>query len=116
MNKKEFRVLIKYCCLKGNNIVEAKNWLEFADTAPGNSIIKDWYAKFRRDEISTEDGERSGRRKEVVTDENIKKSHKMILNDRKLKLNEIADTLKISTERVHHIIREYLDMRKLCVK
>ncbi|KAF7277765.1 hypothetical protein GWI33_009187 [Rhynchophorus ferrugineus] len=41
MNKKEFRVLIKYCCLKGNNIVEAKNWLEFADTAPGNSIIKD---------------------------------------------------------------------------
>ncbi|GFT60749.1 histone-lysine N-methyltransferase SETMAR [Nephila pilipes] len=40
----------------------------------------------------------------------------MILNDRKLKLNEIADTLKISTERVHHIIHEYLGMRKLCAK
>ncbi|KAF7277691.1 hypothetical protein GWI33_009302 [Rhynchophorus ferrugineus] len=66
--------------------------------------------------MSTEDGERSGRPKQVVTDENIKKIHKMILNDRKLKLNEIADTLKISTERVHHIIHEYLGMRKLCVK
>ncbi|XP_076265380.1 uncharacterized protein LOC143199443 [Rhynchophorus ferrugineus] len=40
----------------------------------------------------------------------------MILNDRKLKLNEIADTLKILTERVHHIIHEYLGMRKLCAK
>ncbi|KAF7286080.1 hypothetical protein GWI33_008029 [Rhynchophorus ferrugineus] len=58
--------------------------------------------------MSTEDGERRGRPKEVVTDENSKKIHKMILNDRKLKLNEIADTLKISTERVHHIIHEYL--------
>lgn len=40
----------------------------------------------------------------------------MILNDHKLKLNEIAVTLKISTERVYHIIVEYLDMRKLCAK
>lgn len=118
MDKKEFRVLIKYCFLKGKNTVEAKTWLdnEFPDTAPGKSTIKDWYAKFRRGEMSTEDGERSGRPKEAVTDENIKKIHKMILNDRKLKLNEIADTLQISTERIHHIIHEYLGMRKLCAK
>ena len=41
---------------------------------PGKSTIKDWYAKFRRGEMSTEDGERSRRPKEVVTDENIKKN------------------------------------------
>ncbi|KAF7286555.1 hypothetical protein GWI33_004954 [Rhynchophorus ferrugineus] len=64
--------------------------------------------------MSTKDGEHSERPKEVVTDENIKKIHKIILNDRIWKLNEIADTLKISTERVHHIIHEYLGMRKLC--
>ncbi|KAF7273371.1 hypothetical protein GWI33_013923 [Rhynchophorus ferrugineus] len=33
--------------------------------------------------MSAEDGERSGRPKEVVTDENIKNIHKMILNDRR---------------------------------
>ncbi|KAF7280068.1 hypothetical protein GWI33_006450 [Rhynchophorus ferrugineus] len=66
--------------------------------------------------MSIEDDERSGCPKEVVIDENIKKIHKMILNGRKLKLNEIADALKISTERVHHIIQEYLGMRKLCAK
>ncbi|KAF7269300.1 hypothetical protein GWI33_017665 [Rhynchophorus ferrugineus] len=33
--------------------------------------------------MTTEDGRRSGRPKEVVTDENIKKVHKIILNDRR---------------------------------
>ncbi|KAF7281237.1 hypothetical protein GWI33_005024 [Rhynchophorus ferrugineus] len=89
MDKKEFRVLMKYCFLKGKNTVQARTWLdaEFPYTAPAKSTIKDWYAKFSRGEMSTEDSERP---KEVVTDENIKTIHKMILNDRKLKLNDIS--------------------------
>ena len=76
MDKKEFCVLIKYCFFKGKNTVEAKNWLgvEFSDTVPEEPTIKDWYAKFRCDEISTEDDKRSGPPKEIVADENIKKS------------------------------------------
>ncbi|KAF7268124.1 hypothetical protein GWI33_018707 [Rhynchophorus ferrugineus] len=66
--------------------------------------------------MSTEDGKRSGRPKGAVTEENIKKIHKMIFGDRKFKLNEIADTLKISLECVYHIFHEYLGMRKLCAK
>lgn len=110
--------MIKYCFLKGKNTVEAKAWLdqEFPGSAPAKSTIIDWYAKFKRGEMSTEDAERSGRPKEAVTDENIKKVHKIILNDRKVKLQEIADIVKISTERVHHIVHEYLGMRKLCAK
>ena len=69
MDQNEFRVLIKYCFLKGKKSVEAKTWLdnEFPDTVPGKLTMKDWYAKFRRGEMSTEDGERSGRPKEVAT-------------------------------------------------
>ncbi|KAF7268333.1 hypothetical protein GWI33_018525 [Rhynchophorus ferrugineus] len=101
MDKKEFHVLIKYCFLKGKNTVEAKTWLdaEFPEAAPGKSTITDWYVKFRRGEMITQVGERSGRPKEVVTDKNIKKIHKMVLNDPKFILKEKADTLKISTER-----------------
>ncbi|KAF7284116.1 hypothetical protein GWI33_022575 [Rhynchophorus ferrugineus] len=112
MDKEEFRVFIKYCFLKGKNTVEEKAWLdaESPDIAPVKSTIKEWYAKFRHGEMSTEDGERSGGPKEVVTDKNMKKLDKIILNDRKVKLNEIADTLKIPTERVHRIIHKYLGM------
>jgi hypothetical protein len=56
---------------------------------------------------------RNGRPKEAVSDENIKKCHKIILNDRKVKLIEIAETLKVSKKRVEHIVHEYLDMQKL---
>lgn len=37
----------------------------------------------------------------------------MILDDRKTEFIETADTTKISRERVNHIIREYIGMRKL---
>jgi predicted transcriptional regulator len=44
--------------------------------------------------------------KEAVSDENFKKVHKIILNDRKVKLIEIAEILKISKKCV----------QKLCAK
>jgi transposase len=79
-------------------------------SAPGKPTVEKWFAKFKRSEMSIEDDSRSGRPKEAVTDENIKKVHKIILNDRKVKLIEIAETLKISKVRVGHIVHEYLDM------
>jgi hypothetical protein len=41
-----------------------------------------------------EDDARSGRPKEAVTVENIKRVHKIILNDRKVKLIKIVDIRK----------------------
>lgn len=113
MDKNEFRVLIKHCFLIKKNTVEAQAWLNelYHGSAPPYSTIKYWYAKFRRGEMSTEDAERSGRPKEAVTVENIEKVHQLILNDRNVKLTEIANTLQISSERVHHIIHEHLDMK-----
>ena len=43
-----------------------------------------------------------------------KKLHKLILADRKLKLCEIAEELKISEGSVFTILHEHLSMRKLC--
>ncbi|KAF7273339.1 hypothetical protein GWI33_013948 [Rhynchophorus ferrugineus] len=70
MDKKEFRVLIKYCFLKGKDTVEGKIWLdaEIPNTALGKSTIKDEYAKLRHGEMNTDDGKRSGRPKKVVAD------------------------------------------------
>ena len=45
-----------------------------------------------------------------------KKVHKMVLIDRKLKLREVADTLKISEGNVFTILHEYLSMKKLFSK
>lgn len=118
MDSKEFRVLIKHCFLMGKNTVGAKQWLDkhYGDSAPGKSTIIDWYAEFKRGRTSTVDAERSGRPKSAVVPENIKNVHKIVLKDRKMKLREIADTLKISEGSVFTILHENLGMRKLLSK
>ncbi|XP_076641941.1 protein GVQW3-like [Halictus rubicundus] len=118
MDRKEFRVSIKHCFLMGKNTVGAKQWLDkhYGGSAPGKSTIIDWYAEFKRGRTSTDDAERSGRRKSAVVPENIKNVHKIVLKDRKMKLREIADTLKISEGSVFTILHENLGMRKLLSK
>jgi hypothetical protein len=81
----------------GKNTVKAKTWLDkhYSDSASAKSTVDKWFAKFKRGEMYVEGDVRSGRPKEAVFDENIKKAHKTILNDRKMNLIEIAETLKI---------------------
>jgi hypothetical protein len=40
----------------------------------------------------------------------------MVLDDRRMKLHEIAETIGISKERVGYILHEELDMKKLCTR
>lgn len=46
----------------------------------------------------------------------IQEIHKMVLEDRRLNVTEIAETVKMSTERVRNILYNYLGMEKLCAK
>ena len=76
-------------------------------------IIFAWYAEFKHGRTNTDDAKRSGRSKSAVVPENIKKVHKIVLKDRKVKLREIVDTSKISEGSVFTILHENLRMRKL---
>ena len=51
MDKKEFRVLIKYCFLMGKNTLGKRH----GDSAPGKSAIIDYYAEFKRGRTNTDD-------------------------------------------------------------
>ena len=118
MEKSEFRVLIKHCFLMGKNTVQAKQWLDkcYSDSAPSKTTVKRWYADFKDGRTDTNDAERSGRPNSSVVPENTKRLHKLVLADRKLKLREIAEELKISEGSVFTILHEHLSMRKLCSK
>jgi hypothetical protein len=52
----------------------------------------------------------------VTLPENVEAIHSMILDDRKISVEEIAGTIAISRERVRYIIHEVLDTRKLSTK
>ncbi|KAG5324780.1 GVQW3 protein, partial [Acromyrmex heyeri] len=66
--------------------------------------VKYWFREFRGGRNSTTDEVRSGRPSDAVTEDNVKKIHEMVLADRKVKVRELADATKISTERTRHIL------------
>ena len=77
----------------GKNSVQAKQWLDkcYLYSALLETMVKRWYADFKRGCIDTNNAESSGRPNLEVVLENTKK---LILADGKLKLREIAEELK----------------------
>jgi hypothetical protein len=65
---------------------------------------------------SFEDAPRQGRPKSATPPEISEQVHDMVLDDRRMKVREIAETTRIgiSKERVGYILHEELDMKKLC--
>ena len=90
----------------GKNTVQAKQWLDksYFDSAPLDTMVKSWYADFKRGCTGTNDAECLGCPNLAVVPENTKKFHKLVLVDRKLKLREIAEELKISEGSVFTIL------------
>lgn len=118
MDKKEFRAVIKHFHIDGKKPKEIKEELDrvHGESAPSFKTVCFWVNEFKRGRRSTEDESRSGRPKEATTDEMITKVHDLVLNDRRLKVRVIADTIGISKERVGHILHEHLHMRKLSAR
>ncbi|KAG5316478.1 GVQW3 protein, partial [Acromyrmex insinuator] len=84
----------------------------YVANAPSDYTVKYWFREFCGGRNSTTDEVRSGRPSDAVTEENVKKIHEMVLADRKVKVRELADATKISTERTRHILGEILHKKK----
>jgi transposase len=95
------------------NEIHSKLIKVYGDSSPSFSTIKKWAAKFKRGRTSLENDPRKGCPKSATTPEIIEQVHDMILDDRRLKVREIAVTTGILKERVGYILHEELDMKKL---
>ena len=85
----------------------------YGDSAPSFTTVKFWAAEFKRGRKSLGDEERLGRPKTATTNKNNAKVHQMVLDDRRIKVREIAEVMNMSKECVHHILNKHLGMRKL---
>ncbi|KYN38942.1 Histone-lysine N-methyltransferase SETMAR [Trachymyrmex septentrionalis] len=111
--------VIQYFHLKGLSPTNIKAELDstlLKESAPSFTTVKYWVAEFKRGRTSCEDEHRSGRPSEVAIPEMVKKIHKMVLGDRRLKVRELADMVNISKNAVHRILAENLEMKKLCAR
>ncbi|XP_035225628.1 uncharacterized protein LOC118198134 [Stegodyphus dumicola] len=118
MQKNEFRVLIKHCYLIGKNTVHAQQWLDkcYPYTAPSKTTICRWYGDFKHGRADANDAALSGRSNEAVSPKNVKQVLKIVMNDRKVKVREIAELVNISTGSASMILHEKLRMKKVFPK
>ena len=84
--------------------------------APSYTTVKNWVAQFQPYAFSTCDAPRPGRSKTETTPEIIDQIPELLLEDRRISSNSMAEQLGISRERDVFIIHEDVDMRKLSAK
>jgi transposase len=115
MEKIEYRVVIKFFVKEGlmPNEIHSKFIDVYGDSSAAFSTIRKWAAEFKRGRTSLEGDPREGRPKSATPPEIIEHVHDMVLDDRRIKAREIAETIGISKERVGYILREELHMKKL---
>jgi transposase len=114
MDKIEYRAVIKFFVKEGltPNKIHSKFIKVYGDSSPLFSTIKKWAAGFKRVCTSLEDDPREGRPKSATTPEIIEQVHDMVLDDWRMKVHEIVETIGISKERVGYILHKEMDMKK----
>ena len=83
---------------------------KLGDDAPALSTVQKWAAEFKRGRESVEYDPRSGRPATATTQENIDRVHHIVMNDRRLTVNQIANVVGISREQVENILHKEHDI------
>ena len=117
-SKVEYRAVTRYLYLKGKTSKEIHG--ELADvcgsSASSYAQIKFWVREFKRSRTSLEDEARSGRPLDATEEEMCKKVRDLVLYDRRIQVEEIAQALGISHGSVSAILHDRLGMRKLTAR
>jgi transposase len=72
-----------------------------------------WHKRFSEGRESLKDDDRPGRPRTAVTDD-IEKVRDVIRKDRRLDVRALAEEVNLDRESVRRILREELNMRKVC--
>lgn len=118
MDKNEIRIVIKYLHLKGLTATEIKRDLDstLGGNAPSFSTVHKWQSEFRRGGMSTNDAPRSGRPKDVGSEENLEKLKKIALRNPEFTRRELAKAARISTGSYYRIVKGDSDLKQLIEK
>ena len=118
MDKVAERAVIQYLYKKGltSKAIHADMVSTLGDDAPSYATVKRWVGEFKRGRQSLEDDVRPGRPVTVATPEMVNKVHDIVMTDRRVTERYIASKTGISQERVHSILTENLEMKKLSAR
>ncbi|PNF28249.1 hypothetical protein B7P43_G06650 [Cryptotermes secundus] len=115
---REQRVCIKFCFKLGETAAEMHQMLKqvFSDNSLGQTQTYDWYKSFKNGRTLTDDDDRSGRPPTGKTPENVAKVRDLILQDSRLTILDLCNTLGLSYGTCQRILSEELNIRRIAAK
>ena len=88
----------------------------YVDSSPKYSTVTKWSAEFKRGRDSLEYDPRPGRTADVISQEMIDRVERLVLNNSRIKVAELASECGISNGSVYTIIHEHLGMSKVSAR
>ena len=118
MDRTEHRAVIKFLVLEGENATNIHKRMSnvYDKSSLSYSCVAKWVAEFKRGREDINDDPRSGRPVSQVTEPNVAKVHQVVLENRRISIDCIAQEVGLSYGTVHTILHEHLDMSKVCAR
>ncbi|EZA61815.1 hypothetical protein X777_09869 [Ooceraea biroi] len=88
----------------------------YGESAMKRRTVYKWVDRFKEGRESVDDDARAGRSSTSRVDENIQRVYDLVKADRRITTRMITEKLGISNGSVQTILKEDLNMRKLCTK
>lgn len=114
--KLEQRSVIRFLALEGekaSKILERMNAV-YGASCMSKSRVYEWFQRFKDGRQSLGDDEHPGRPVSATDQSMVDHVEQLVLDDRRVTVEEVSDTIGISVGSVHMIIRKKLKMRKVC--
>lgn len=114
----EHRSVIKFLTLEGNGpkAIHERLLAVYGDSSPSRYVVKYWSKQFKWGRTSVENDPRPGRPVEATAPEMVTRVEQLVLEDRRLKICQIAEECGISEKSVSRILHEYLGMSKVSAR
>ena len=110
MESQKFRAVIKFLTKEGAKAKEI-HWRMadvYGDSSPKYSTVAKWSAEFKRGRDSLEDDPRPGCPADVISQEMIDRVERLVLNNCRINVAEVASECGISNGSFNTIIHEHL--------
>jgi len=117
-DRTEQRICLRFCFRLGKTATEAREMLQkaFKEEALSRTQVFEWFARFKRGEMSDEDHHHSGRSSTSRTDKNVEKIREKINEDRRYTIDEISEATVVSWSSCQRILTVDLNMRRVAAK
>ena len=90
--------------------------MAYGEDCMSRAHVSEWNKRFSEGRESLKHDDCPGRPRTAVTDDNSEKVRDVIRKDRRLGVRAIAEEVNLERESVRLILREELNVRKVCAK